>query len=170
MKNRFALFLLLFALPAGLFAAYQNAGKAEPAKAGGAAAAPAHVTVAIGELKWTPLFAGLERTVVSGDPSKAGEPYVLRIRATAAAVVPAHWHPNDENVTVLSGTFKIGMGDRYDEKALHTLTAGGFAMMPKEVRHFAFYETGAETQIHGMGPFLVNFVNPDEDPRKAATK
>ncbi len=172
MRKRFYTFALVIALPAGLYAAYQGAGgagagKAQPAKPA-AAAASTHVTVPAGELQWTPMFLGLERAVVSGDPDKPG-PFVIRLRAKVGATVPAHWHPVDEHITVLSGTLRLGMGDKYDPKALHVLTAGTYSFMPKNVRHFGTFTPGSVIQVHGTGPFVLNFVNPAEDPRKPAT-
>ena len=160
--------VLLIALPAGLLAAYQGAGKAAAAKPAAATAA-AHVTVAASELKWTPSFLGLERAGVSGDPDKPG-PFVMRLRAKAAAAVPAHFHPIDENVTILAGTLNLGLGDKFDAKALHTLAAGTYSFMPKNTRHFGSFAAGSVIQIHGMGPFTITFVNPADDPRKAAGK
>ncbi len=170
MKNRLVFFLLLLALPAGLFAAYQGAGKAQPAKGRAAAAAPAHVTVATHQLKWTPLFLGLETAVVSGDPAKAGAPFVMRVRARKEAAVPAHWHPMDEHVTVLAGTVKIGMGAKYDVAAAPPMSAGTYTLVPKNMRHFAWHGQNSVIQIHGVGPFEITFVNPADDPRKAAAK
>jgi hypothetical protein len=169
MRTRLYILALVIAVPASLFAAYQCAGQARAAKPG-AAAAPAHVTVAAGELQWTPLFLGLERAVVSGDPDKAGAPYVMRVRAKTAAAVPAHWHPQDENVTVLAGTIKIGMGEKYDAKAAPPMAAGSYSFIPKTMRHFARHSAGSVIQIHGTGPFEIYFVNPADDPRKAAAK
>ena len=56
--------------------------------------------------------------MVAGDPDKEGEPFVIRIQGKDGAKVPPHWHPTDENVTVLRGTFLVGMGDHYDEAKL----------------------------------------------------
>src|SRR5436309_7511812 len=70
------------------------------------------------ELKWAPLIKGSEMAVVSGDPNKNGEPFVIRIRQVDGAKVPPHWHPADEYLTVLKGTFLIGMGETYDESKL----------------------------------------------------
>ncbi|MGH9556093.1 MAG: cupin domain-containing protein [Terriglobales bacterium] len=173
MKNKLAISLWLLALPAGLFAAAvvyqggQGAGKAQAAKP---VVAPAHITVGTSDLKWTPLFLGLESAVVSGDPSKAGAPFVMRVRARTAAAVPAHRHPQDENVTVLAGTIKLGMGAKYDEKALHPVATGAYSFVPKNMRHFAWHAPNSVIQIHGTGPFEIYFVNPAEDPRKPAGK
>jgi quercetin dioxygenase-like cupin family protein len=168
--RKLALFLFLILLPVCLLAAaYQGAGKAPAAKPA-AAGAPVHVTVAASELKWTPLFLGLESAVVSGDPDKQGSPFIIRLRAKTAASVAPHWHPVDENLTVLAGTFNMGVGDKFDAKGLHAMTTGTYSFMPKNMRHFATFAPGTVMQVHGMGPFVINFVNPAVDPRKAAGK
>jgi hypothetical protein len=167
MRSKFLLAGFGLALVACLLAAGQGTGKA-PALKSAANSASAHVTVAAADLKWTPLFLGLETAVVFGDPSKAGEPFVMQVRATKAAKVAAHWHPQDENVTILAGTVKLGMGEMYDAKGLHALTAGSYTFIPKTMRHYVWHGPGSVIQVHGMGPFVLNFVNPADDPRTAA--
>jgi hypothetical protein len=68
--------------------------------------------------------------------------------------------PYDENVTVLKGTFLAGMGEKFDESKLLTMNAGNFILMPKEMRHFAMCKGETIVQVHGVGPFKVNWVNP----------
>src|SRR5215469_16246504 len=75
----------------------------------------AHKIVHFGDLKWTPIIKGCELTSVSGDPNAEATPYVVRLRCADGAKIPAHWHPTDENVTVLKGTFLVGMGESFDE-------------------------------------------------------
>jgi hypothetical protein len=125
-------------------------------------AAPAHKIVRSTELNWTPLLKGTEMAVVSGDPDKDGEPYVIRIRQVDGAKVPPHWHPGDESVTVLKGTFLVGMGETFDESKLQAMTAGNFTFIPKEMRHFGTCKGETIVQVHGIGPFKVNWVNPAE--------
>jgi hypothetical protein len=115
-----------------------------------------------GDLKWTPIFKGCDLATVGGDPSAEGTPFVVRLRCVDGAKIPAHWHPTDENVTVLKGTFLVGMGETFDETKLTTMNVGNFAMMPKEMRHFAMSKGETIVQVHGMGPFKVNWVNPSE--------
>jgi len=124
-------------------------------------AAP-HKIVHFGDLKWTPIIKGCELAPVSGDPNADGSPFVLRIRCADGAKVPPHWHPTDENVTVLKGTFLIGMGETFDETKLQAMNVGNFLSMPKEMRHFAMSKGESIVQVHGMGPFKVNWVNPAE--------
>jgi hypothetical protein len=132
------------------------------------AAAQHHVIVKDEALVWRPLRPGVEQAVVAGDPTKAG-PFVMRIRYQGPSRVPPHWHPNDEHITVLAGTFALGMGETPDEKAVTDLAVGGYAMLPARMAHYAWAK-GPRTvvQIHGMGPFVINYVNPADDPARAA--
>ena len=68
------------------------------------------------DLKWTPFIKGCDVAPVAGDASAEGTPFVVRLRCVDGAKIPAHWHPTDENVTVLKGTFLAGMGETFDEK------------------------------------------------------
>jgi quercetin dioxygenase-like cupin family protein len=123
--------------------------------------AEAHKIVHFGDLKWTPLIKGCDLAPVSGDPNGEGT-FVLRLRCVDGAKIPAHWHPTDENVTVLKGTFLVGLGETFDEAKLQTMNVGNFVSMPKEMRHFAMSRGDTIVQVHGEGPFKVNWVNPSE--------
>ena len=135
-----------------------------------AIAADDHVAVSPDQLKWGPappaFPKGAQIAVLAGDPSKDGL-YVIRIKAPAGYKVPPHSHPNDENVTVISGTINVGMGGTFDEKNGQALKAGGFMHMPKGMQHFAWYPEETIIQIHGMGPQTITYVNPADDPRKS---
>jgi quercetin dioxygenase-like cupin family protein len=128
-----------------------------------------HVVVTPDKLKWGPappsLPAGAELAVVVGDPKKAG-PYVLRAKFPDGYKVMPHWHPTAENVTVLKGKFLMGTGEKFDEKATMELPPGGFSHMPKGTKHFAMAKGETIVQVHGVGPFEINYVNPADDPRK----
>ncbi len=115
-----------------------------------------------GDLKWTPIIRGCDLATVAGDPSAEGAPFVVRLRCADGAKIPAHWHPTDENVTVLKGTFLAGMGVTFDETKMITMNVGNFVTMPKEMRHFAMSRGETIVQVHGAGPFKVNWVNPSE--------
>ena len=115
-----------------------------------------------GNLKWTPIIKGCDLAQVAGDMNAEGAPFVLRLRCADGTKIPAHWHPTDENVTVLKGTFLFGMGDTFDESRLQTMNVGNFVSMPKEMRHYAMSKGETIVQVHAMGPFKVNWVNPSE--------
>ncbi|HXT70612.1 MAG TPA: DUF4440 domain-containing protein [Vicinamibacterales bacterium] len=129
----------------------------------------AHVAVAASALTWgdppPSLPSGAKLAVVSGDPSKPG-PFVVRLQMPAAYRISPHWHPGDENVTVLSGTLAIGMGDTWDEAKMQAQSAGGFFALPAKMPHSALAKTAATIQVHGMGPLVLNYVNPADDPSK----
>jgi anti-sigma factor ChrR (cupin superfamily) len=118
--------------------------------------------VHFGDLKWTPIFKGCELAPVAGNPDAEGAPFVVRLRCADGAKIPPHWHPTDENVTVLKGTFLAGMGETFDETKMMTMNAGNFVLMPKEMRHYAMSKGETIVQVHGAGPFKVNWVNPSE--------
>jgi quercetin dioxygenase-like cupin family protein len=122
----------------------------------------AYKIVRFGDLKWTPIIKGCDLAAVSGDPNAEGAPFVLRLRCVDGAKIPAHWHPTDENVTVLKGTFLVGMGETFDESKLQPMNVGNFVAMPKEMRHFGLCKGETIVQVHGAGPFKVNWVNPSE--------
>ena len=133
----------------------------------GSAGAP-HVMVTPGELTWQngpgSLAAGSQMAVIEGDPSKAGL-FTMRLKLPANYQIPAHWHPADEHVTVISGTFYMGMGDVLDTEKGTLLPPGSFAVMPTKVNHFAWTTDVAVIQLHGVGPWGINYVNPADDPR-----
>ena len=126
--------------------------------------AEAHKIVHFGDLKWTPIIKGCDLAPVSGDSNTEGAPFVLRIRCADGIKVPAHWHPTDEHLTVLKGTFLVGMGESFDEAKLQAMNFGNFLTMPKEMRHFGLCKGETIVQVHGTGPFKVNWVNPSEVP------
>lgn len=142
------------------------AQEAQPA--GGEAAA--HTMVKASEIKWGPgpaaLPKGVEAAVLSGDPGKAG-PFVIRLKAPAGFKVPRHWHPTFEQVTVLEGDFTLSMGDAGSAHDA-TFGPGDYANLPAKMQHAASTKGGAVVQVSSTGPFEVNYVDPKDDPRKAA--
>jgi len=129
-----------------------------------------HVMYSSADLKWgdapPSLPAGAKAAVLFGDPGKAG-PFTIRLQIPAGYKIPAHTHPTDERVTVISGTSQFGMGPKFDEAAAHDLAAGGFVVMPAGMQHFAGSKAGCVVQIESTGPFEINYVNPADDPRGA---
>ncbi len=120
------------------------------------------------QLEWAsaPNFVpeGAQIVVLSGDPSKDG-PYVIRLKMPAGYKIPAHNHPTTEMVTVISGDFHLGMGDKLDEEKSVLLTAGGYAEAPAKMNHYAWASSPTIVQVHGQGPFAITYVNPADDPR-----
>ena len=129
-----------------------------------------HVIAALNEATWGPappmLPAGAEIAVLSGDPSKPA-PYAVRLKFPANYSIPAHSHPTDENVTVVSGAVTFGMGEKLAKGAASnkTLAVGGFALMPAGMNHFAYTTQESTIILFGQGPVEFKYVNPSDDPR-----
>ena len=139
-----------------------------------AAKPSAHVMYTGGDLKWgdgpASLPPGAKAAALEGNPKDAGL-FTMRLKLPANYKVSPHWHPADEHVTVISGTFYMGMGDKFDEASVKELPAGSFVVMPTKQTHFAMTKGETVVQLHGMGPWGINYVNPADDPRnKAAAK
>ena len=112
---------------------------------------------------------GAKMAVLKGNPGQEGI-FVIRFLFPAGYKIMPHWHPAYENVTVISGEAHIGMGDTFDKSKGHALTAGSFAYMAPTTHHYAWIETETVIQLHGMGPWQLYYVNPDDDPRKKAAE
>jgi quercetin dioxygenase-like cupin family protein len=121
-------------------------------------------------LKWGPappvLPKGVQIAVLAGDPGKKG-PFVVRLKIPAGLKIPAHQHPSAEAVTIISGDFRFGMGDKLDETKAEKLGSGGFVDLPANMNHYAF-SGGGETivQINSEGPFEIKYANPSDNPSK----
>jgi hypothetical protein len=123
------------------------------------------------KLNWQPappaLPKGAQVAVLQGDPFQPG-PFVMRLKMPPGYQIPAHWHSMAENVTVISGTLYLGMGDKLDMKAGQMLRAGGFHSIGAKLHHFAFTKTGAVVQLHGEGPFDITYIDPADNPEPKA--
>jgi hypothetical protein len=153
-------------------AAPATAKKSAGAKASKAASAkaPDHAAIAPADMKWgdgpPSLPAGAKLAVLEGDPGKA-QAFTVRLRVPDGYKVMPHWHPTTEHVTVISGTFHIAMGDTFDDTKGTALPAGSFGFMGPKMHHYAWFTGDSEIQIHGMGPFALNYVKAADDPRHA---
>jgi quercetin dioxygenase-like cupin family protein len=179
MRNRFDRYVLLstVALVAVLSSPgvrAQGAAKAtkEPAKQA-KAAAPAHVMLSPDELKWAPappsLPPGAQLAVLDGDPSKPGL-FVIRMKFPDGYKVAPHWHPTDEHLVVVSGSLSVGLGDKAEDGSMHALKTGAYAKMPRRVHHYAKATGETVIQLTAMGPFVLTYVNPQDDPRKKTSQ
>jgi hypothetical protein len=127
-----------------------------------------HIMVKPGDLKWADvpsLPPGAKIAVIEGPPTEA-VPFTFRLKFPAGYKIPAHSHPAIEHVTVISGAFNLGTGDKFDEKKTMPLPAGSVAIMQPKTNHFGWMKQETIVQVHGMGPWGVTYVNPADDPRK----
>lgn len=168
--TKFRLSILFFALLAGVSLCLAQASKTRRSGTQTNTHA-AHVVVTPDQVKWGPaspsLPAGAEMAVLSGDPSKA-VPFTIRVKFPDGYKVAPHWHPTDENVNVIQGTLMVGMGTKFDDSTGSEMPAGSYALMPKGVRHFAWARGETIIDVYGVGPFAINYVDPNDDPRRKA--
>jgi hypothetical protein len=155
-------------IAAALLAAASTAPKAPPKTPKGEA-----VTLRAEDLKFGPappsLPAGAELAVLHGDPGKKGV-YAMRLKMPDGYRIPPHWHSNDEQLTILSGTFLLSMGDQFDQVTAQSLSADAYHFLPGKMHHAAAAQGEVILEIHGMGPFDIHYLNPADDPTKAPKK
>jgi quercetin dioxygenase-like cupin family protein len=122
------------------------------------------------DIKWgdapPSLPKGAKLAVLQGDPGKSG-PFVIRLKLAPGSKIPPHAHSQDESLTVISGTFYFGTGDKLEMGKAHALSAGGFHALSAGDHHYAFAKAETVVQVNGMGPFNITYINPDDDPQKA---
>lgn len=128
----------------------------------------AHTMVMPGDLKWSPvpsLPPGAQIAVIEG-PMNEAVPFTIRLKFPANYQIPAHSHPAIERVTVLSGTFHMGTGGKFDKTKTHALPTGAIAIMQVGTNHFAWTSEETLVQLNGNGPWGITYVDPADDPRK----
>lgn len=129
---------------------------------------PGHVTITPADIRWVDappaLPPGAKVAVLEGDPTKP-DPFTMRIKFPAGYKILPHWHPAVEHATVISGALNMGIGDKFDPVKTKELPAGSFSMMPAKTNHFAWVKEETVIQVHGIGPWRINYVNPSDDPR-----
>ncbi len=120
------------------------------------------------QVKWTngpaSLPAGAKLAVLEGDPAKEVF-FTMRLWLPDGFEISPHWHPKVEHVTVISGTFNLGMGEKFDQAGGREMPAGTFGFWPAGMRHFAWTKGDTVIQLHGIGPWTITYVNPSDDPR-----
>ena len=133
-----------------------------------APAAPVQTTIAAKDVQWgpaPPVFApGAQMAVLHGDPSKA-ETFVLRLKFPKGFHVAPHRHPGAEIVTVISGTYRIGVGDVADPKKAKPLPAGGFWAYSPGTAMWGYADTETVLQLNAVGPLGFTYVNPAHHPQ-----
>lgn len=115
----------------------------------------APVALSADEMKWSPqgslALPGLEQVSLVGDPSKPG-PYTIRLKFPAGYKLASHTHPDPREVTILSGTWYTGYGDKFDSSLLKALPAGSFYTEPANLPHFVEVRDAVVIQVSGIGP------------------
>jgi uncharacterized protein DUF4437 len=165
MKKIFFAFSVISVAAALLFAAEESKDTAT--------SATEHRVMKPSDLKWgeapTGLPAGAKAALLNGDPAQAG-PFTVRLKAPAGYKIMPHTHPTDERLTVITGSFRIGMGEKFDETTMQDMDPGSYVVLPSGMAHFAKGAKESVVQIDSEGPFQINYVNPADDPRNAKTQ
>jgi hypothetical protein len=133
-----------------------------------AAPAPRQNVFSPDQIKFGPappvLPSGAQLAVLEGDPTGSLGDFTIRLKMPDGYRIAPHWHPKRENVTVISGSFKVGMGDSFDASKMDAFPAGSFAYMEPSMHHYGMAVGETVVQIHGVAPFQINYVNPGDDP------
>jgi hypothetical protein len=162
--------IALIVLAAPLALAQETTRSAANEKKGTEAKAEEMSFYSPAEVRWKDgpgsLPTGAKFAVLEGDPAKEG-PFVMRLWLPDGFRIQPHWHPKVERVTVVSGTFNLGMGEKFDQSATREMLAGTFGFWPAGMRHFAWARGETVLQLHGTGPWMITYVNPADDPRNA---
>jgi len=121
-------------------------------------------------IQWGPpppfVASGAQLAVIEGNPAASTGDYTVRLKMPDGYRIAPHWHPQRENVTVISGTFKVGMGDTFDKEKMGSFPAGSFAYLDPDMHHYAMASGEVIVQVHGRAPLQFNYVNPADDPSK----
>ena len=118
-------------------------------------AATTNADVKWSELKVPGFDPGAQMAVMDGNPGAAGGVYTLRLKFPAGYRFPSHWHPKTEHLTVLSGSFQLGMGATEDRSIEKTYGPGDFLMIPGRHPHHGGATEESVVQLHGVGPFQI---------------
>ena len=153
---------LLLASSLVAFAGIASAEMTEPAE---------HKMMTPQEIKWSPgpasLPPGAEAAVLYGDPTKEGL-FAMRLKLPKGYRIAPHTHPKPEVVTVISGTFRLGLGEKADDAKAKAMPAGSFLALSPGVAHFASAGEDTIVQLNSTGPWAVTYVDPKDDPRQKA--
>lgn len=85
---------------------------------------------------------------------------VILVRLDSGARVPPHTHPSAHLTTVLSGTFYLGSGTRFDASNMMALTPGTAIIIPADAPHYVWAKDGQViVEQVGFGPAGISVVH-----------
>jgi quercetin dioxygenase-like cupin family protein len=137
-----------------------------------------HFIVTSSDVKWTDPPAGVARgtpsvdagsplryALLEGDPLKPGAPFTIRLGCDDGYKAAPHWHPTDENIVVLKGTFELGTGDTFNPSSMQEIAAGSYGFMPRHMHHFGQCKGDTDILVYGVGPFQINWISGGEQDK-----
>ena len=149
--------------------AVTGAPQAQEATNPAAAVLKSHIMMTLDEIKWgdcpPAIPPAAKCAAIEGDIKAPNVLFAFRLKWPDNYRIAPHFHPADEHLVVISGTFNMGLGDKVDTNATKPMTAGSFAVMPKGTHHFAWTKGETVLQVYAIGPWGLTYVNPEDDPR-----
>ncbi len=128
-----------------------------------------HKLVTPAEIQWGPgpavLPAGIRGAVLYGDPTKDGL-FSMRFKLPKGYRVPPHTLSKAGLFTVISGTFRIGMGGKADPSKAKSMPAGSFIALAPGTPHFVAVDEETVVQLNNIGPWLIIYIDPKDDPSR----
>jgi quercetin dioxygenase-like cupin family protein len=126
-----------------------------------------HIMLDPSELTWKdlPSLPGVKIAIIEGALDQQ-VPIMFRLKFPADFKVPPHWHPGVEHITIISGTLHMGIGNVFDTSKTRALKAGSISIMQPGTHHYVWTSEETIGQVHSIGPWAVNYVNPADDPAK----
>jgi hypothetical protein len=168
MVSNSVILLIASIVIAPVLSAQQATEKSKPAQP----AMRAHFIIASSDVKWTDPPAGMARgtpsvdagsplryALLEGDPLKPGVPFTIRLGCDDGFKAAPHWHPTDENIVVLKGTFELGTGDTFNASGMQEISAGSYGFMPRHMHHFGQCKGDTDILVYGVGPFQINWIS-----------
>jgi quercetin dioxygenase-like cupin family protein len=165
---------MLFRVALALLLPAIHAAHAQEPSNPAAAVLKEHIMVQPDDVKWTTcsnaLPPGAQCASIEGDLAAPNVLFTYRVKFPANYKIAPHFHPADEHITVISGTFHLAPGQRFDQRATRAMTAGSFVVMPKGHAHYAWTDAETIVQVHAIGPWGLTYVDSKDDPRRQAAK
>jgi hypothetical protein len=126
-----------------------------------------HIMLDPSELDWKdlPSLPGVKIAVIEG-PLNQAVPIMFRLKFPPNFKVMPHWHPGIEHITIISGTLNMGIGDKFDASNTRALKTGSVSVMQPKTNDYVWTSEETIGQVHSIGPWSVNYVNPADDPAK----
>jgi anti-sigma factor ChrR (cupin superfamily) len=148
-------------------AVYGSPGQQALAQHAGVQHAGEHIMLDSSELVWKdlPSLPGVKIAIIQG-PLDKEVPIMFRLKFPPNAQVPPHWHPGVEHITIISGTLHMGLGSVFDKSKTRALGPGSVSIMQPRTQHYVWTSEETIGQVHSIGPWSVNYVNPADDPAK----
>jgi hypothetical protein len=107
---------------------------------------------------------GCEMAVLDGNPQGA-DLFTVRFRTSRALVMPPHWHPTDERVTIITGKAAVAFGADATRQDATEFGPADYYVNARHAVHSVWIESGTVLQITGIGPWQAISISEAAPPR-----